>query len=57
MRLKLVKSINFSKTDETTQNMQLQFLDNLLHTYMRKLNFFEIGRSRKFFNPKCREKI
>lgn len=57
MKLKLVKSINFSKTDETTQNMQLQFLDNLLHTYMRKLNFFEIGRSRKFFSPKCREKI
>lgn len=57
MKLRLVKTIDFTKTDEATQTMQLHFLDNLLHTYMRKLNFFEIGRSRKFFNPKKREKI
>ena len=37
--------------------MQLHFLDNLLHTYMRKLNYFEIGKTRKFFNAKKRERI
>lgn len=57
MKLRLVKTIDFTKTDEATQQMQLHFLDNVLHHYMRRLSYFEIGKSRKFFNAKKKERI
>lgn len=32
--------------------MLLTFLNNNLRSIMRKLNYVEIGKSKKFFNPK-----
>ena len=57
MKLKLVKTIRFQDRDPNNQQMQLNFLNNLLRTSMRRLNFIEIGSSRRFFDASSKKLI
>lgn len=57
MKLNLVKTVNFNIDNPENQKAQLVFLNNFLRTAMKKLNFVEIGKSKKFFDSKTKKSI
>lgn len=57
MHMRLVKTIKFGEQNANNNKMQLSFLNNLLRTSMRKLNFIEIGNTRKFFDASSKKTI
>ena len=55
MKLKLVKTINFNEKGNDDQ--ELSFLNNWLCTSMRRINFIELGHTKRFFHRNDQQSV
>lgn len=58
--LKMVKEINFSDIlapEKEKSAIVFSFLNNMMRNFFHKMKFTEIGRSRKFFDPKSKKTL